>query len=392
MTRYTADQNGQTVVLVIMVTAVLFTMIAALGTTVYHKHNNVEREEKFIQALYAAEAGIETTVARIKKNPSWYNNLPCTGKDFTVFSETPWESRVTFRVTGAKQELKAGTSMVINSVGECTGGNGDVLAKKTLRSEVAVFNAEDYFKGLMVLPGVPGGFNPAGTVHLVADLFVDGDAYSGDNLDVDGCIYASGNISGGQGENKQEHYHYIPPFPELDPAYYLQRALEDGHVFQTDKIWTTPRPYSDGDEEVLWPAARYNGFYFVDGDIAISGDYCGRALFFCTGDINVTGNLEPKHYIGDHVDTGAGGLTLIALGDVDLDNNTVYANIMAGGRLLARGGADLHGAVCARGMVLDGEQSTGGLAVYYDQGLIPVAGAVPVTTKTVWWEEYYPVF
>lgn len=386
-------KDGQTVILVIMVTAVLFTLIAALGTTAYHKHNNIVREEKFVQALYAAEAGIETTIARIKKNISWYNNLPEAGKNITVFPETELKDNITYEVMALKQRQDIGTSLVINSVGKCTGDNGDLLAKKTLESVVAVYNAEDYFKGFIILPEKPGIFNPHGKMNVDANLFMDGDVNLGGTLKVNGSIYASGEITGRHDGQKRSNYNYIPPFPELDTAYYLQKALEDGHVFLTDKTFETSHPPGGEMSEVARAAAGYNGFYYVDGDITVSGDYCGTALFFCTGDINVVGDLEPKYYVGEHVDVGAGSLTLVALGDVNINNHTVYANILADGQLRARGGAVLHGAVCTRGIILDeGEQSTGDFAMCYEEDLMPMAGAVPVKTKTVLWKELYPVF
>lgn len=390
------NNDGQALVLVMMVISVLFVLTASLGTITSHTRGNVISEQRFTQALYAADAGIEKTAAKIINDVKWYTGLPYLGEhdNFAeVFAATELADNVTFQVGAKKTDQRIGTSVLLNSVGRYLDGGGNMLAQKTLRSEVAVFAAGDYFQGFSILPEDPLYLGTSGNMTVNADLILNGSLDLRGSTRVNGDVFASGTVSGNSTGAKYSNYPYIPPFPDLDESYYRGRAMDEGQVYYSDTTFANPGMLTGQGNQTEKMVAVYSGFYYVDGNINISGDYRGTAVFFTTGDVNITGNLEPKCNAGDDPDTSAGNLTLIASGNINIDNYTVYANLMARGVLGARENAKLYGSACVTGIDFgQGGQGSENFTMYYGSDLAPNMDSVPVGIKIIDWGELYPVF
>jgi len=372
---YPGRGEGQTLILVMMITTLLLILISAVGAMTLRSYVNVVREEEYIKVQCAADAGIEKTIAAIKEDADWWNNFLCfnDGVVTDVFPETSISDDVTYSVKAIKQTQYIGNSLSISSLGQCKNDAGELLAQKTLRCTVAVYAIEDYLKGLAVLPDQPVFIDMPGNITVDGSMILNGSIDLPDTVPVSGDIYAGGNATGDCGGQIYSNYEYIPSFPELNESYYLQRALEDGHVFYHDKEF--------GAGGVI---TEYNGFYYVDGNVNISGVYQGAALIFSTGNINVLGNLE-------NGGSGNGSLTLIALGDVNIYNFFAYTNIIARGSLFVQGGASLHGAACVGGLTCEpvGECL---FEICHDCGPEPADGALTVNVDTKLWEESRTVF
>ncbi len=375
MKEYLGREEGQTLVLVIMIATLLIILTSAVGTLTLGSYVNVVREEEYIKVQCAADAGIEKAIAAIKKDIDWLNNLPAVNNGvFTeVFPETPVSDDVTYSVGAIKQKQAIGNSLLISSLGCCENDAGELLAQKTLRCTIAVYATEDYLKGLAILPDQPANIDMSGNITVEGSMILNGSIEIPDTVLVSGDIYAGGNVTGDCGGQIYSNYEYIPSFPELKKSYYLHKASEDGHVFYHDMEFGT-----DG------VITEYNGFYYVDGNVNISGAYHGAALIFSTGNINVMGSLE----IGDSED---GSLTLIALGDVNIYNFSVYTNIIAGGSLFVQDGASLHGAACVGGFMYE-DVGEGIFEICHVRSLEPVDGALTVNVDTKLWEESRAVY
>ncbi|MCG8403511.1 MAG: hypothetical protein MJA84_18225 [Firmicutes bacterium] len=386
-------REGQAFLLVLMVMPVLLVLTLSLGTLIQHQYQNVFKEEYFLRAFNAAETGIEMTIAGIMGEACWYETFPQSGPDgnYTgVFEETAINGGASFEVDAQKQQEDIGISMRIKSVGRYRTGSGETEAQKTLLSTVGTFEAGDYLRGLTVLPHEPANLAFDGNLILDGDLLVNGDAGITGSTEIYGVVYASRGVTETWPGNKYPGYLFIPPFPEIDANYYLNKAETAGNVFHTDmsfKNWDTAAEKTEGAGKVY--DTEDGGIYFVNGDITIGGNYRGAALFFATGNITVTESLTP---VTGGPDTGAGLPALVAMGDVDIRDHTVFANLLAGGCLRALGGASLHGSACARGVDFRGGASTGVIRIQRQEKQVPLQEFIPLTAKILEWKELYPVF
>lgn len=390
-------RDGQTLLLVLMVMLVLLLLSLTLGTLIQHQNQNVFKEEYFLRALNAAEAGIETTIASItgEGKASWYDDFPLAGEngDFiSVFTETVLDSQVSYEVSAQKHEQEIGTSMYVNSVGRYRTGDSELAAQKTLQSEIGVYEAGDYLRGLTMLPGEPASIELDSNLVLNGDLLINGEISITCSTEINGVVYVSGNVAGTWSGEIREGYSFIPPFPELDEENYFINATEYGEVYAFDTSFDDYYSGGEPGDEDTGSVTEYNSIYFVDGDITIGGNYRGTALFFATGSITVAGDLIPEPGAGELPDTGAGMLALVALDDVNIQNHAVYANILAGGSLRALGGAALYGSACVTGVDFDEGEYTDVIYIRHQENLAPLEDFIPVKTKIVEWKELYPVF
>jgi len=416
------NNDGQALVLVMMVLAALFMLTASLGIITSHTRGNITREQSFTRALYAAEMGLEKTMAKAINDVQWFNGLTQGVKTTVPVTIDPQlAGELSFTVTATKQGRATGqifgTPVLLESVGRSLDSQGNPAAQKTLQSTLLVFTAEDYFKGFSILPEEPVQMEIKGNATFDTPFIYNGDLTLGGSVSVTGTnpvyttggLQLSGNASCG---TSITGYPYIPPFPDLVAGYYEQKAGEDGldHVYSSGASGTTfVFPNSNVGTNTITIAQNknkteeitvyvYNGFYYVDGNVTISGMYQGNAVIFATGDINVASDLTPVNDSGQ-ADPTAGSLTLIALGDAVIENSTVYANLMAGGIFQAWGNAWLYGAVCATGANFGGghgggSQGGGGgnFDMEFTSDLAPQDNYVPVTAKIINWQELYPVF
>jgi len=357
-----------------MITSLLLILTSAAGAMVLRSYVNVAREEEYIQAQYAAEAGIEKTIAALSEDAELLNYLLTVsdGVAVEVFPETTVSEQVTYLVVATMQTQTFGKSIEISSLGRCSDSVGALLAKKTLLCNVDIYPQADYLKGLAVLPGQSANLALSGNITVEGDMLCNGSIDLPVTLLISGDVYASGNVTGTSGGQIYSNFSNLPPFPALEESYYLQKATDDGHVF-----------YHDADFGAAALVTDYSGFYYVDGNVQILGDYQGTGLIFATGNIYVQGNLSNT--------SGNGSLTLVALGDIDIQNFSVAAHIIAGGSLLVQEGAVLQGAACLAGLtyVHAGE---GIFTICSAIGSEPVEGALTVKVEPKLWRESRTVF
>jgi len=371
---YLGGKAGQSLVVVIMITSLLLILSSAAGAMVLRSYVNVAREEEYIKAQYAAEAGIETTIAALSQDTELLSNLLAVndGVEVEVFSETPVSDQVTYLVVAKKKTQALGKSIEISSHGCCRDGVGALLAKKTLLCTVDIYGQADYLKGLAVLPGQSANLALPGNITVEGDMLCNGSVDLSETSLIGGDVYASGNVTGTCGGQIYSNFSNLPPFPALEENYYLQRALDDGHVFYHDADFGTADFVTD-----------YSGFYYVDGNVNIFGEYQGMGLIFATGNIYVQGNLSNT--------SGNGSLTLVSLGDIDIYNFSVAAHIIAGGSLLVQEGAALQGAACVAGLTY-AYAGEGILTICPALSSEPVEGALTAKVEPKFWRESRTVF
>lgn len=398
------QNDGQALIMVVISIAILYVITASLGSITGHTHKNMISELELTQALYAADAGIENTIGKVLNDSAWYEGL--SSAFTTVFNNQELTAGVVYgtkikKVNNTDQVF--GTEAMIESVGQCINA-GNVQAKKTLQCYIAVYTANDYFKGLTVLPGEAVGATVTGSAAINSPVICSSDLTLGDSLTVVGNnpVYTGGELTLADSAscdagNVQQSYSYIPPVPDLDDSYYQILAAESGaeHLFTSgvsDPTYTFPNshidtkqviiPDSDGAEATVY---LYSGCYYVNGDLNISGCYQGKAVIFASGDIKIASDLVS---VNDYCEetAGAGDLTLIALGNIMVEESKVYANLMARGVFQTSGAVILQGAVCASGIDLGRS--------HFDlnfNSLDVNKAAIPVTVKVYNWQELYPV-
>ena len=367
------DNSGQALLLVVVTVSVLLTMTAALYLVTGMSRKNIIGEQQLLRALYAADAGIEKATAKIvteaPARPAWYTGLSG-GKTGILSGVLP--GNATFAVRAGKGgTIPVGTLLTLESTGQCLDGQGKMAAQKTVLANAPVFTAGDYFHGLSILPAQSKLFNYTDNLPVLVngDLVLNGSLGNLAPLQVNGRSYTNDN------------YAYIPPCPKLDSRYYEDRAEANGEFFYTDATFAS----------LPDRAVPYDGFYYVDGDLDISGAFSGSAVFFAAGDITVAANLIPQPDADGVPHPEAGSLTLIALGDIKLVSCTAYANLMAKG-IKVWGDAVVYGGIC----VTDSEFKPGGpgsgsLVVYAAGARSPRPEAVPLAIKITGWRELYAV-
>ena len=396
------NSDGLAVVMVLLIVLILFGLSAALATITAGTRGNVAGEKYSIQALYAADAGIEKLTAKLYSSPDWCYSLP-SDRLVTVFNNQQLSEKIYFTVSAQKGTQQAyGTVIFIEAVGKCLDDDNNVVAQKTLNCEVVVYRAADYLRGFALLPEEAQNLIFSGSGFFDAPLLFNGDLQLAGNLEVSSNqkIFTGGSFSaiadsGGakptyNAANVRQNYLYLPPFPALDKNYYRAGAAENGHVYYGDttfrNLWVPV-----GEAEIMTEVVpAYEGFYYVDGDINISQNFNGRAVFFATGDIIVAGDLIPGFDAGAGVpEPGAGNLTLVALGNINIAGVTAYANLVCGGSLAANAATELNGAVCAKGATFPG---CGSIKQYVAADMAPDAAFIPLGVKMVGWREKYAVF
>ncbi len=384
------NQKGQTLLMVTVIVAMTSLIMVNLFSITCKTRENLLKEQALTRALLAADAGVEKTLARVRSDIDWYESIPfSTGNSLVeIFGVTELPDGTVLRVEGARNREVLGTTLQLNSVGMVNGENGAVLARKTICPRLAVFTAGDFLKGLSVLAGddqvaiLPGGITVNGS--LVASGSIDLSA----GIDINGDVIAGGEVRGTCAGNIYKSYRYIPAFPNLDTTYYHHKALAGGQCFYSDTTFSN-QVFTDDTGQLVETATGYSGFYYVEGDINISGDYYGNALIFATGDINISGDLVPSFIAGGNPDTGAGSITLVSLGDINIHGNKVYACLVARGHIRYSDGAVINGAACVTGV----SPATGnaGMTLNYEPDISPRPDYLPVQARVDLWKELYKV-
>ena len=391
-------ERGQALILVMLVLLV----VAVLGTgaiTLAASHRQTAaRQRNLVQAYYAADAGVERALVKIRNEPGWFNGLPF-GVEQLVFSDVPYAGGKIQKVTLKKAPAGIATRVEITSVG-IFGPQERPLARKTLNVSVLVSAASDLLKGVSILPEQPTRLNIGGNFSLQPAQNVDGvrfvlngDLDLGGSSEIVGDVYVSGTIKGSDKirGSAYDRYAGIPTFPVIDEEWYKTEAQSSGHYYEDDAVLGSRSG-----------TTLYAGVYFAEGTIEISGTYSGRAVIVAKGGITVDRDLRAS--------SGNDFLVLVSLADVSIENSSVDAVVIAAGAFQAWGNATLYGGVIARQFVLggskqdkdgkkDGEGQGGGgkVTIVCNPQLImqnlpqDVLQGVSSSIKIASWREGYPV-
>jgi len=379
-------ERGQALILVMLVLLVLAVLGSAVVTLAASHRLSSARQESLMQAYYAAEAGAERVLARIRYEPGWFSGLPADVEQ-TVFSNVPYAGGKILEVTLKKVPVGIATRVEITSVG-IFGPPDEPLARKTLNVSVLVSAASDLVRGVSVLPESPTSLNLKGNFSLEPAEGVDGVKFvlNGD-LDLGGAsrivgdVYASGTITGTDKITGHAYAGYtgVPTFPVIEEEWYRIEAQRNGRYYAGDVVL--------GGES---GSTSYAGIYFAEGAIEISGEYSGQAVIVAKGGITVEDDLKAE--------SGNDLLVLISLADVSIRNFEVDAVVIAANTFQAWGKATLYGGLVARGLDLPGAGGGGGGAVgivcnpQLVEGLPPeVLQGVSSSIKIESWRERYPV-
>ena len=321
------SEAGQGLVFVIMVTVLLFFLTSVVtAMTIQTIHNSNEQEE-YIKAYWAADAGIEKAVAAIRDNKALLNNIIYAPDGVSISVLASSFENTSFTVTAQKLSRDFGFSLTLTS----QGAYGS--AQKSLKCIADIYLMNDYLSGITVLPQTPASLILPENLIVQGDLLVKGSVEMPNNAQITGNIYASGNISGADPSILSGvsyiNYEYLPSFPFLDSAYYQQSAAAHGHVYNFNQVFNSVHTVN-------------GGYYYVNGDVSITGNYYGNGVLFSTGNIEITGDLTANH----------GNLTLICLGEVSIPANShVEANIIAQSFLSVGSGATLQGMICVGALI-----------------------------------------
>ncbi|OIQ58218.1 hypothetical protein MOTE_21500 [Moorella thermoacetica] len=317
-------ESGQIILLVVMVTAIIFLLGMASVTVVTSGLRNTMEERDQMQSYYVAEAGAELALARIQDNPAWLEGLQA-GNEVEVLASQPYAGGSIVRVTLTKDQVGRVT---IISKGKFGAANKTVRVSLTVTSEL--------LRGFSVLPGSPVNKKITGNFNVVgngAPVILNGsyDFKSG-AIDIKAPVYASGTVAYKNADIQEVHEKYpVPSFPEINLDWYKKEAQKAGHYY------TGSQTFGSG---------TYNGIYFVDGNITISGTYTGRAVIVASGNINLPNgnkNLKAASPPDDLLVLMAPGLN----STIDINNGDVDTLIIAN-YFTAKGNGQVNGNLLVR--------------------------------------------
>jgi hypothetical protein len=370
------SERGQVLVLV-MLSMLVIALVGAASVALTGTHGKEARYQKdLMQAYYTAEAGLERALVKIRANPELV-----TESGF-LFSRVPYAGGGMFDVSLAPPDSQNGFAGRVKVIS--TGRFG--TAKKTLEVVLVVYRVSDLLKGVSVLSADPG------TLRMTGNFFAGSEQGSkkgifltNGNLELDGSsrieadVYASGDIWG-KGEivgSAYPFYPALPPFPLIDREYYESEARKNGHYYPADACFGGTGPGQKSEE-----INDYEGVYFVDGTLTVSGKYRGRAVIVAQN-IKIDGDLLAN--------TSEDLLVLVSLGDVDLKNHDAKALVIAAGVFQAQGNARLHGGLLAQNLEVDGTVAVYLLPELAAENPLPGLSFGPGGVKIESWKEQFPV-
>lgn len=401
-------ERGQALILVMLVLLVVAVLGSAAITLATSHRQTAARQRNLVQSYYAADAGVERVLVMIRHTSGWLDGgWDSEGKkSLTVPSYAGGSINVTVR----KLQGGPGTGLEITSVGS------SVKARKTLIVKVRVYTPGDLLKGVSIFPPAPdhlqkitGNFTLTGESGKPRPVFlIDGslDVRGATQKHIDADVYASSSIEGLAGANVHPNYSAIPPFPELKEEWYRNQAnyfysgdttfpqeaqkRDHGHGQDAQK---SDHEKGQGQEGRGDHVAQYDGVYFVDGDVQISGTYSGKAVIVATGKIEVSDDLRAE-------ERGEDLLVLISLGsgvDIRKGNSIVDALIITNGTFSAQGNAQLFGGIIARQLDPNGHVTItcDPTLIGSHQELLGLAfdgSSNPPGIRMESWSEQYPVF
>lgn len=382
MTR--GKESGQVILLVAVVTAILLLLSVSAVTVASTGLRSTDQQRDQIQAYYVAEAGVEQVLAKIRGDQAWFEALPLDSEQ-VVLSQKPYAGGKIEQV--AFKKILAGTGRKV----EITSKGSFGVAHKTLKINLLISTAGDLLRGLTILPDSPVDLGITGNFGLEGNggpVILNGSLSLGGSSEINADVYASSTINGNINGTKYQNYPDIPSFPEIDMGWYKAEAQRAGQYYTSN---TTFGGRSGVD--------IYNGAYFVEGNITISGEYRGKAIIVATGNIELPSNN--KKLVAESSDDLL--ILMAPNGYVDIENAHDQGNKEGGVDALivtklfmAKGDATLHGCVLAQQAELCGSGPGSGTVniicqpnwVYNNLSLL---GGISPRMKITSWSEEYPV-
>ena len=371
----TRDERGMALAIVLFV-MVMLTLLGVLG--IYRVGRDVDQAGDFrrdSQAFYIAEAGIYRAVAELNDDINWtgpFTNLAFANGNFTVTRTDPDVLRMILTSVGTTNTNPA-SQVTLQAVGLKVGSPGPIWKFAIFTSQTLELSANNQVTDGNVYAGL-------NIILSTSDAVVDGDvsAYQqviyesnanilrGHVLSNDGVdlttqervrIAERGGIWTGGAVNHGNLAIQVPngpvnenssPAPVMPVSYY-----EDNFQIQDDEFTdfyaqalAAGNVHPDGYRP---PEGNYTGIHYVTGDLKISGDYSGDAIWVVDGNLDIDGNISVSNdevytFIvqGDIFTTGIGGGSIDAF---------IYANgtIDAAGNTLVNGGVISFGGVTGKG-------------------------------------------
>lgn len=433
------SEKGQATLLAVMVIAIIVILGTAGLTLATYSKRAAGSSADGTRAYYAAEAGVERAIAKLKVDPLWrdgFANLPFGGGTIesvvlTELSRTAAGVVVKIDSTGAyrkaRKKIEAQVTVSYDPFISYQGGGVNIAGEGandslTIESSTTVVGDSGHSTNLVF-----GGREGSSTLTLSvrkhkqmgqsSGPIVYGNVYTRGNVAVtvqSGCmggstavvgdVWANGTISAPPGSiTGTQHPNAglnIPRFPaNIDPTdaakkqqfidYYTKVAqgYGSGHYFNGDHSFTSAE------------LANMNGVYFVNGKATIAescNNYTGRATIVAATYIELRNDVDLQA-------SNSGAVRgLLSLQDTFMrGKNDFDGVIVCGDTLCFNGSATTSGAIATWGLgVGSSEQGghrvtgrccytgSGDVKLLYDQNLFLLyPPGLPYTVKVDYWKQ-----
>jgi len=344
------------------------------------------------QAFYLAEAGLEEALARMKSA----NVIDIDGNAVSLIGievgnensvQLPQGTQSTGTYTITITRISSNT-IRIASTGTTTNGRGvksiviDVsetvsypeifdfalfaMQNVTLGGSLEVIDGDIYSGADITISAHPAVTNgdvlawgnvtfPNGNKYIEnGSVRANGNIVLGNqqNIRTAGDAVANGTVSG-NGTVAGEIYQNGEMDPNVQPPTYYEESYKVTDA-QFSEYLTQADTYLSGNQTIT--GGEYTGIVYIDGDLAIHGNFTGNATFVITGDLTMAGNIT---------NTGGENYAFVVDGDVwSSGNTTVDSVIYSNGDFWSSGNTTVNGSVISFGP--NGIRGTGSVEVSYD--------------------------
>jgi cytoskeletal protein CcmA (bactofilin family) len=433
------NESGQALLLVMMVLMMLLLLgSAALTRTGSSRVRSLE-QQKMVQSIYIAEAGVEKALAYIKGDYLWLKGL-------TSNTEYAYISNLDYAGGQIKEVKITRTSSIDNPTSFCIESTGDYKgASRTLIVKGEIYDPIDFSKGVWIKDGlsifsnnnrydsdiISGGSlvfdnnedfsgnilaegsiilrNNAKAGSIVADhdvwLFnkveVTTQVVSGNDLHIENygvltCnALAYGNINMGNNSKIKGDVKYNGSLSLGDDTLIEGTVTHGGVEPASVNLPAFPvldesifEDYPDIDKSGnVSGSFNVDGIFYSPGDLNISGTYQGNGLIVAHGKVNITGDLIRAD--------SQSSLAIVAFGQDDagtgirsINNHSINALLYTPHKIVLTNNLEFYGSLICREIDVN---SNG--VVTYDQELNDNHKKWMTTVvKVKSWKELNPVF
>ena len=309
--------------------------------------NSVDERSR-LQAKEIAKSGIELGIKKIYEDTTWNDGISRLSIGSGVLDLT-----VTNSTSLYPSGPSAGTfGRELTSTGTVSGQTYTIRTIINIPTTPGTPPFLDYalasdgdlqLLGTVDVLDVQGGATGVNSnIHTNSDLYVQGNT----------TVTGYGTYSGNSYLNPSEPSRFFHPY-DVEAGQSL--------VAESDPVSIpayNPTDYRDAATQIISGSTIFTGsetlgseespeIIFVDGNITISGNFTGWAVFICTGSVTITGNISL-----DAESPLSNQLGIIAAGDIDIGGNVdVEAQLFAGGNIEFNGNNELYGIATAKGQI-----------------------------------------